>query len=274
MVKIIIKNVINIMVIKNYTIYGERCSGTNYVEDLISLNFNIDITWDYGWKHFFGFQDEALQNSDNTLFICIVRDIYTWLNSLYRIKHHLNILLEPELNEDQIKHKYLNEEIWSYLYNSDNIVEEINIDRNIYTKNRYKNIYELRHTKLKFLIEDLPKKVKNYIFIKYEDLINNFENTMNLIKNTGLIVKDNINFPINSNLYKKFPGTDSKEIMKSAINNLTKEEVYNNNNLINYYEEQLGYIIKEYPVEMADNLPIIISAVGVSELLYLAKKPF
>lgn len=33
-------------------------------------------------------------------------------------------------------------------------------DRNIYTRNRYQNIFELRHTKIKYMIEDLPKKLK------------------------------------------------------------------------------------------------------------------
>jgi hypothetical protein len=29
--------------IKYFTIYGERCSGTNYLEELIVLNFNSQI---------------------------------------------------------------------------------------------------------------------------------------------------------------------------------------------------------------------------------------
>lgn len=36
-----------------YTIYGERSSGTNYLENLITLNFDVTLTWKYGWKHFF-----------------------------------------------------------------------------------------------------------------------------------------------------------------------------------------------------------------------------
>ena len=42
--------------------------------------------------------------------------------------------------------------------------------------------FELRHIKLHYLIEDLPKKVKHCIIIKYEDLLNDFENTMERIK--------------------------------------------------------------------------------------------
>ena len=71
--------------VKKYTIYGERCSGTNYLENII----NVNITWDYGWKHFFGFQDDKLKKSDDTLFICIVRNLPDWINSFYREKYHL-----------------------------------------------------------------------------------------------------------------------------------------------------------------------------------------
>ena len=73
--------------IHTVTIYGERCSGTNYLENLLINNFDVEITWIYGRKHFFGFND--LNNSDDVLFIGIVRNIFDWINSLYREKHHL-----------------------------------------------------------------------------------------------------------------------------------------------------------------------------------------
>jgi hypothetical protein len=53
------------------------------------------------------------------------------------------------------------------------------------------------------MIEDLPKKINNYILIRYEDLIDDFENTLLKIKNMGLKIKDNINFPLNTTNYKK-----------------------------------------------------------------------
>ena len=99
---------------------------------------------------------------------------------------------------------FLNKEFYSIYddINDPRYNTEIMEDRHIYTGERYKNVFELRHIKHKYLLEDLPNKVKNYIFIKYEDLINNFETTMNLIKNKGLSIKDNIEFPLNTNLYK------------------------------------------------------------------------
>ena len=73
--------------IQKVTIYGERCSGTNYLEKLLKINFDIEVIWCYGWKHFYGFSD--LSNSDDVLFIGIIRNITDWTNSLYRTPYHL-----------------------------------------------------------------------------------------------------------------------------------------------------------------------------------------
>ena len=61
-----------------------------------------------------------------------------------------------------------------------NNIKEIVEDHHIFKKRRYKNIFELRHTKLRFFVKKLPKEVKNCIIIRYEDLINNFDKTMRL----------------------------------------------------------------------------------------------
>jgi len=177
--------------IKKITIYGERCSGTNYLEELLVHNFDAKIVWNYGWKHFFGFNE--LKNCDDVLFIGIVRNLTDWINSFYKEKHHLPKSISENVGT------FLNNEFYSV----DNENKEINNDRNIYTKNRYKNIFELRHTKNKFLVEDMPKLVKNYLLITYDDLVNNFVNTMNKIKNCNLQIKKSITFPLNVLYYKK-----------------------------------------------------------------------
>ncbi len=69
--------------VTNFTIYGERCSGTNYLEQLILENFELPVTWKYGWKHFFGFSN--LENSDDTLFFGIVRSPIAWFDSFLKI---------------------------------------------------------------------------------------------------------------------------------------------------------------------------------------------
>ena len=234
------------MVLTKFTIYGERCSGTNYLEELILNNFDVSLTWEYGWKHFFGFKDDKLKSSDDTLFICIVRDIHEWMNSFFREMHHLPLRYK-NISLYTKKKEFLNDEFWSFddSNGNRNINNEIMTDRNIYNKCRYQNIFELRHIKLRYLIEDLPKKVENYIFIRYEDLINDFNNTMIKIKNMGLKKKENLLSPENTFNYKKkedikFNKNDTKK------NFISKDEILNNPNLIPYYENKLGYIKVSY----------------------------
>ena len=130
--------------INKITIFGERCSGTNYLQILIEKNFLCEITWMHepgqGHKHFFGFDDHIYKNSDNTLFICIVRNPIDWINSFYRNPHHI-----IDINCHSIEN-FINNEIVSYQFNSKRKeMEEIIEDRHIYTKKRYKNIFELRY---------------------------------------------------------------------------------------------------------------------------------
>lgn len=216
--------------IKKFTIYGERCSGTNWLENIITMNFNIEITWKYGWKHFPGFDN--LENSDDTLFICISRNPVDWLNSFYLNPFHLPKCLKGNV------HNFLNDEFWSFDDNEKKTDEtkELLIDRNLYSKERYKNIFELRHIKLKYMIEDLPKKVKNYIFIRYEDLVNDFENTINKIKDVGLVLKGTT--IKNTTEYKK----EKKDFIKKNYSEIPSELILNNPNFNKYYESKLGYI--------------------------------
>ena len=228
--------------INKYVIYGERCSGTNYLQELMEMNFKVKLTNEFGHKHFFGFNRRKLlnTNTNNVLFICIVRDITKWLNSLYRTPHHLKH--ENCLSTD----KFLNKPSISYqrnpkAYNGrDNQGQELQTNRNIYTHEQYKNIYELRHTKIKFLKEDLPKLVKHTIFIKYEDLLTNFENTMNKIRQRGLPIKRNIRFPLNSTHYKNCKNIPFKPQSKPIV--IDHKLILNNPNYKPHYEKELGYI--------------------------------
>ena len=159
--------------IKNFTILGERNSGTNFLEKAITINFDLPITWKFGWKHFFGYND--YKDSNETLFIAIVRDPVDWLNSMYRTPHHLQeeLRTSPE--------NFLTKQFWSYYdgkQHEKNNGMEIIEDRNIYTHERYKNIFECRNVKNKFLLDDMHHKVEHYVLIRYEDLRDNYDRTL------------------------------------------------------------------------------------------------
>tara|TARA_B100001027_G_scaffold46159_2_gene30096 strand:- start:35338 stop:36036 length:699 start_codon:yes stop_codon:yes gene_type:complete len=228
--------------LRKYAIYGERCSGTNYLENIININFDVKTrTQEYGSKHFFGFHDDALKKSDDTLFICIVRNLPDWINSFYREKHHLRLRYITNMSEEEKIDKFLNKEFYSindHDHGYCTYSKELMNDRNIYTGKRYKNIFELRHTKIKWLLEDLPNKVKNYIFIRYEDLINDFDKTLLKIKNKGLEIKNNINFPLNTDSYNNNKNNNNQNFKKKK-NEISSEFILNNSNLIPLYEKYL-----------------------------------
>ena len=225
---------------RKITIFGERCSGTNYLQDVVTANFNVEVTWDYGWKHFFGFLDNHLENAGDTLFLLIVRDPVAWMNSLFRNPHHLNYECTESVYHFLNTEIYSLPEDWCCQGYYGRRYKTLGEDRNMYTGKRYKNIFEMRHTKLKFLIEDMPKKVKNSIFIRYEDLVNDFENTMNKIREKGLIVKDESTFPVNSRKYKGEFGTVFNPSENDDI--IPRNSILENPNFIEEYEKKLGYV--------------------------------
>jgi len=214
---------------KKVQIYGERCSGTNYLEQLLLLNFDVEFfevdNQRYGWKHFFGFN--KFTESDDVLFIGIIRNLEDWINSLYRTPYHLPPGLTKNVNV------FLTETCYSIKNDGTEIVR----DRNMHTNEKYNNIFELRLVKNKFLIEDMQQLVKNYCLITYDELINNFAEIMNGFKSCGLTVKDGIQFPLNISYHVHKGSTFVKK-----PNEISKETIYEamgENKELLYYEKLL-----------------------------------
>jgi hypothetical protein len=246
--------------IKYFTIYGERCSGTNFLMHSILSNFKIEYTSKYSWKHFFGnykFKNNNLisyventeeieekekqtnetlneiTDEDNTLFIGIVRDPIEWMNSFYNKLHHI-----PPENRESI-HTFLFNQFYS-IY--DDTKTEIMEDRHIVTKNRYKNIFELRYIKNDYLINNMKSNVKNYILIRYEDLRDNYDTVLHFLKNKFNLEKKNniieyskiLNYKGNHNkIYERKKIKLPLRIIKLIIKNLNIDQ-----------EKSLGYLIK------------------------------
>ena len=210
-----------------FTIYGERCSGTNYLENLILDNFNIDITWNYGWKHFFGFYNFSnTEEEDNTLFIGIIRNPITWIDSFFNNQHHINPFID-DINT------FLTKEIKST--NDDNEIIE---DRNYVNGKIYKNIFELRFYKNYYLINIMPQKVKNYILIKYEDLSSFTIRTL-----TNIETKFNLKrkLPEIKNI-KYYKSEKNKEYIKIKINLSKIIIIFIMKHINKIQEKKLGYM--------------------------------
>lgn len=188
--------------IKDFQIYGERSSGTNYTMGVFQhvTGLRNKCTFErphhYGWKHFFyqprftekiksGNSYEANKNtfySDDILFVCIVRDPYDWLHSLFRKRIHLPVELSENMEE------FLLKEYWTTNRVSVNDKPETeNLDDRNYNGERFKNIFEARKEKCNYLFHTVPKVVKNSVFVNYTTFIQDRESFMKKVcKDFGL----------------------------------------------------------------------------------------
>lgn len=162
--------------IKYFTMRGERNSGTHFLQYALLFNFQLEYVRKN--RHFFGHDDvnEYPEESlDKTIYFVIVREPVEWIDSLFKRLHHI-----PTENKKSID-AFLNNEWYSIHELGEEKGTEMMDDRNIYTGERYKNIFEMRSTKYKYLLNDMKTKVKHYYFIRYEDLLNDYQNTLNKI---------------------------------------------------------------------------------------------
>ena len=158
--------------ISHFTILGERNSGTHFLQYAMQFNFPY-LNYDRREKHFFGqdiYRDIELADSEHTLFLCIVRDPVEWVDSLFKRLHHIP-------NENKVSIRAF---IDNPFYSVDELknYSEIMKDRHLKTGKRYRDIFEMRATKIEYMKNVLPKLVPHCYFIQYEMLRDNYETTL------------------------------------------------------------------------------------------------
>jgi len=109
------------MTINKFTIFGERNSGTNYLQKTLEEMLYIKFTNEYGFKHWYikdltprGINNtttdneciKSINDSDDTLFIVIVRNVYDWVGSMYNKPHHIKHIKKNSIFEF-ISNKYI-----------------------------------------------------------------------------------------------------------------------------------------------------------------------
>lgn len=230
--------------IRYFTILGERCSGTHFVQHALLTNFHIQYI--KGEKHFFGNREfrntldvstEQLSlhekhmfeidkiPADELLTICLVREPVEWIDSFFKRKHHV-----PPENKEPIE-QFLSCVFYSVYEEPPKKHAEIMEDRNWKTKERYTNIFELRRTKCEYLLDHIPKISKHYLFLRYEDLRDNYENTLENIQNQFQLWKKNDTYTqihkykgtFNA-LYEKKPILLEEQIREYIWENVDREQ--------------------------------------------------
>lgn len=172
--------------IEQLKICGERCSGTNYVRFLLHANFPhvVAAPWiESGHKHWlwwFGrpLDEEKLQklryspkavtlsDSENCLFVIVVRSPYDWVRSFYQIPHSVH----PDLLGKGFFH-FLSSEWKASRF--EGLYEEID-NCNPWTGQPFPNVLRLRKYKIQNYLF-ASTLVDNYLFVRYEDVRDNPE---------------------------------------------------------------------------------------------------
>ena len=163
-------------------LFGERCSGTNFITSLITKNFkNIEMTTDFGSKHWFiknhfprcrpnnSTDIECIRslntNNSDTLFLCLFRNPFDWIRSLharpYHAPNHNGISITQFMRKPWLSfERYQANRHWLKRNDDYWFIEEAI------------NILQLRSMKIEHLL-NLQNKVDNFYLLNYETVIKN-----------------------------------------------------------------------------------------------------
>ena len=142
---------------KGVQLWGERHSGTNEAQSLLSLNFQLERAepFQYGFKHMFSKSDgTSFSNADDFVShwrhrllqpprdgmatLIMVREPFQWLISMHRVPYHM----------DHLKRTTLDEFVRARWFGHD---ASGLVQRQALTGEAFSNILELRTTKLRLL---------------------------------------------------------------------------------------------------------------------------
>lgn len=238
--------------IKYIQIFGERCSGTNFLQKLIEYNIpEIEITWKYGWKHFpcwfypfwlekfnlsFTTQQKTLCDNEEVLFIIIFRNPLDWLRSLFLKPHHVSKQINTVNFSKFIRNKWFADGFGKnnqYLNNLNNTIE-LNPENCEF----FNNIIELRNKRIENMLK-IKELVNNVYYINYETLN---ENPQEVLEEISFLFQLKLNQFRSVDTYK---GEKSKKFEKTVYAKINKNDLNFIMSRIDLnQEEKIGYSIE------------------------------
>ena len=225
--------------ILDYTIFGERNSGTNYLRSVLEANLAIPFTQVYGFKHWFikglyprsrpntTTDNECIKSIDqgaHTLFILIIRNPFDWLAAMYARPYHIPHASRTSLF-DFIQAPYLSYEVNLPDNHGDDSLSPWTIDTRtgVYFIEESNNIISLRNLKNTHF-NNLGVKVKYFWIIRLESLQSDIETMIHAldVPHKGQQIRfDNFREPVNYDI-----SDDNKTYIRSQIDNPIDNEFY------------------------------------------------
>lgn len=171
-----------------FAIFGERCSGTNVLEQLVWQNFKLNVTTEFGFKHWP--RREFNWSVLELPVVLIAREPVGYLSSMYRSAWHCS----DELKEMNFS-SFIRAE-WKNVHNEDSGTkphdsrygEEMMCERHLETGTRYRNVLEMRSDKLrqlKRIFEDVPC----VSYVRFDELLSDQEAVVRRVEHELSLVR-------------------------------------------------------------------------------------
>lgn len=228
-----------------FAVFAERCSGSNYVESLIQLNFDL-IEDAYCHKHFppwFTVPERAqihkqyhlFEKSVDTLNIIVFRDPYDWIRSLHGMPWHAQkSLFNMPFN------KFIRSP-WKLNPNAPVIKEQRKfnsmLDINPKTGRIFEDIFELRITKLRTMLK-IKNHVANSYYVNYEVVRDHPQEVLHEIAEFFNVKAHSIFQPVIFYKGKEEKGVYEKKDYRPIS---LKDHAYINKKLNEKLEAKIGY---------------------------------
>ena len=201
-------------------IFGQRCSGTNYLEQLLLTNFSdVEISHQYGSKHVWNARlQNEIKKHEQVNIIIIVRNPYNWIRSIYKQPHHCPQLLGISFFQ------FITREWIAYDKAGWNSLDpRIRLDRlnRAPVLEKFENVIDLRNKKnmlFQSIFQDYPDRT---IFVNYENIYKNIDHELTRISEKFVLKKREGTFK----QYESYKKSDKKFKPKrlSRISNTLKK---------------------------------------------------
>jgi len=199
-----------------YKVYGERNSGTNFITQLIKINFDLTLSQNE-WKHAI-----PTSKTDSIDFI-IVRELPLWLSSMYMNPYHMKRL----------------DNFTSFL-----TLPQKMVDGGASMLDDNKTIFDIRYSKYKGMLKHFNTN-KNVCIVKL-GYIQTDTNCLHFLKSVNSVYKLNKKTPyITTIRHTKDKSNRKNREPKVNANNYLSIINANLNSAIEHEIESLTFIIKE-----------------------------
>lgn len=153
---------------RRLVVFGDRNSGASFLRDLLLDLFDLSLASDFGNETYhFGAGRNLSHDCEDILFVAVVRNPLDWIMTMKKDHAALAHLNTSDTWEDVLFSDWRPGGVAIPLKEEEEDGALLWLQKN----KKYSSIFELRAWEGLFMSEDLPGDVRNFVMVKYEDII-------------------------------------------------------------------------------------------------------